>query len=89
MFLRYGFPINFLGDRKLLKSDRVAHPSALEYPEHVDNYLQDECNMKAIVGPLSEAPFGAKTHTSPFITRSKPGTEKRRVIVNLSWPLEG
>ena len=87
MFMRYGFPIGFVGDRKLLTNDRVAHPSALEYPEHVDYYLQDECNMKAIFGPMSEAPFANQTHTSPFITRAKLGSDKRRVIIDLSWPI--
>ena len=87
MLLRYGFPINFWGDTECLMSDRAAHPSALEYPTHVEQYLNEECNMVAIYGPVTGPPFGKSTHTSTFITRSKAGSHKRCVIIDLSWPL--
>ena len=38
------------------------------------------------MGPFDIPPF--KLHTSPFLTRDKSSSDKRRVIVDLSWPLE-
>ena len=26
-------------------------------------------------------------HSSPFMTRAKPNSDRRRVIIDLSWPL--
>ena len=49
-------------------------------------YLKDEIAHKAIYGPYADKPFGSLTHISPFITHYKPDTEKRRVIIDLSWP---
>ena len=47
-------------------------------------YLNEELADKAILGPFKDPPAGI--HTSPFMTRDKPGAKNRRVIVDLSWP---
>ena len=85
-FMRYGLPIDFCGDINNLQTDRWAHPFALEFEEHVTVYVNEECKHKALYGPFKCPPFGQKTHTSPVITRPKSGSEKRRVIIDLSWP---
>ena len=85
-FLRYGFPMDFKGELSDLKNATLSHKSALQFPEHVTAYLNDELDHKAIYGPFEHKPFGEETHISPFITRHKPDSSKRRVIIDLSWP---
>ena len=86
LLLRYGFPMDFKGELSDLKSATASHNSALQFPEHVTAYLNDELEHKAIYGPFEDKPFGENTHISPFITRYKPDSSKRRVIIDLSWP---
>ena len=81
--------MNFQGTCSDLKNDINAHKSAELFESHVDMYLQDECKFKVMYGPFKKPPFGQYTHVSPFITREKQGSTKRRVIVDLSWPREG
>ena len=88
LFLRFGFPMDFRGDISQLRNDCFAHTSASEFPEHVTSYLLEERKHGAIYGPFLQKPFGEDTHISPFITRNKPGSSKRRVIIDLSWPQE-
>ena len=85
-FLRFGFPLDYNQARGRLKSTFVSHKSAIQFPEHVTNYLQEEGSERAIFGPYTNPPFGQNSHISPFITRPKPDTKKRRVIVDLSFP---
>ena len=82
--LRFGFPLDF-DENVTLKSDNSNHKSALAYPDHVCHYLEVGKKYKAIVGPFLE-PLFDNMHTSPFTTRDKPDSDKRRVIVDLRWP---
>ena len=86
LFLKYGLPMDFKGDMSVLKNAETSHASALQFPEHVSMYLNDEIAHKAIYGPEKHKPFGNLTHVSPFITRHKADSQKRRVIIDLSWP---
>ena len=70
-----------------LSSTTESHSSARLFPEHVSLYLQDEIRHQAIYGPYDSKPFGDITHTSPFITHTKQDSDKRRVIIDLSWPV--
>ena len=88
LFLRYGFPMNFIGEISDLMCEEHAHKSAKQFPSHVEKYLEDEMQYGAIYGPFEYKPFGSLTHISPFITRTKTGSHNRRVIVDLSWPHE-
>ena len=87
LLLRYGFPMDFKGTHEDLISCSDSHPSALQFPDHVTAYLQDEIHHQAIFGPFKHKPFGEITHISPFITRNKQDSDKRRVIIDLSWPI--
>ena len=89
LLLRYGFPMDFQGDIEDLRNERDCHISARDYPDHVTTYIADEIKHGAIVGPYKNKPFGSITHISPFITRDKPDSSKRRVIIDLSWPHNG
>jgi hypothetical protein len=57
--------------------------SALQFPAAVDNYLSEEINFGAILGPFSDPPF-RDLHCSPLMTAPKDGN-KRRIIIDLSF----
>ena len=81
--IEFGFPLSF--DRSLdLTSTLHNHPSAVQFIDHVDKYIQEELSHQAIIGPFNEMPF--KMHVSPFMTRDKAGSNTRRTIIDLSWP---
>ena len=81
--LQFGFPLDF--DRsKVLESTYVNHSSALKFPDHVQTYIETEQKYKAILGPFQEFPFHC--HVSPFLTRDKPNSNSKRVILDLSFP---
>ena len=44
-----------------------------------------EKSFGAIIGPFKEPPIN-DLHFSPFMTRHKPNSDTRRVILDLSWP---
>ena len=84
LLIRFGFPLNF--DRKTpLESHGENHNSAKNYPNDVRAYLEEEKSDNAILGPFDAPPL-ASLHTSPFMTRDKPNSKNRRVIVDLSFP---
>ena len=58
----------------------------MNFPRDIEVYLEEELKHTAIVGPFEGHPcIGG--HISPFLTREKPNSENRRVIVDLCWPL--
>ena len=80
--LQYGFPLDF--DRSgLLQSAYLNHSSALKFPDHVQKYIETEKKYGVILGPFDEFPF--QCHVSPFLTRHKPYSNNRRVILDLSF----
>ena len=82
--IRYGFPLDFDRNSKLGNNDKN-HTSALAFPQDIDAYLKEEISHGAIYGPFKDPPFDG-FHTSPFMTRPKPGATHRRVIIDLSFP---
>ena len=83
-FLTFGFPLDFNRNAPL-HWEGENHKSALEYPNYIEAYLKD-AQFKAIVSPFEQHPC-KNGHISPFMTRDKPGSEHRRVIIDLSWPI--
>ena len=83
-FLEFGFPLGILS-RRQLKSESYNHPSAENFPQDVDYYLQTEIGHQAIWGRYDHPPLDS-FHTSPFLSRPKPNSTHRRMIVDLSWP---
>ena len=83
--LQFGFPLDF--NRACpLSHDAGNHSSANEFPTDVDAYIDEECRYGAILGPFQVNPI-VNVHNSPFMTRNKPNSDRRRVIIDLSWPL--
>ena len=82
----FGFPLDF-NRQCVLKAAKTNHASAVRYPADIQTYLTEEKQYKAILGPFKQNPI-QNCHYSPFMTRDKPGSESRRVIIDLSWPPE-
>lgn len=84
-FLAYGWPLGFYAD-DIPQTVPKNHPSAIEFPQHIQEFLSTELSFKAIEGPTQAAPFEPWSRISPLMTRPKKGTDQRRVIVDLSYP---
>ena len=82
--LKYGFPLDFNHSCDLGKYTGN-HSSATDFPEDIEAYLQEELSYGALLGPFETHPIKGG-HCSPFMTCSKPNSDRRRVIVDLSWP---
>ena len=81
--IRFGFPLDF--NRLFpLRFEGQNHKSAIDYPN--ETYLAEERSFNAIVGPIKNHPC-PKGHISPFMSREKPQSNNRWVIINLSCPL--
>ena len=79
--LHYGFLLDFDRSRQL-QSTETNHRSAIDYHDHISHYIAEELGHGAMYGPFHEKPFPC--HVSPFLTRFKPNSDNRRVIVDLS-----
>lgn len=84
-FLRYGWPVGYHKETPPV-SIKDNHPSATAHAQHIRQFIQDEIAHEAIIGPLKSPPFKPWTLTSPLMTRPKKNSEKRRVIIDLSFP---
>lgn len=83
--IKYGFPLDIVPNYILGESSHDNHPTANQYPEDIDSYLETEIKHGAILGPFEYKPI-KDLHCSPMLTRPKPNSTNRRVIVDLSWP---
>ena len=82
--MQYGFPLDFDHSRSL-HSTYGNHASAEKFPDHVHNYIATEIEYGAVLGPFHKYPFPCQV--SPFLTREKPNSANRRVILDLSFPV--
>ena len=81
--LRFGFPLDF--NRNCPLENAIGnHASATQFPGDVYAYVEKESKYGALLGPFKENPI-AHSHVSPFMTRNKPNSDRRRVIIDLSW----
>ena len=81
--ITYGFPLDFVRE-VILQSVKENHKSALDFPQGIDKYINTEIEHGALLGPFQSLPIDS--HISPLMTRSKQNSEKRRTIIDLSWP---
>lgn len=84
-YIDFGWPISYTG-AKPPTPVQENHKSALDYMEHVDAFIEKERAMGAMIGPFAEPPFDRWFQVSPLMTRPKKDSEKRRVIIDLSFP---
>ena len=85
MLLRCGFPLDFDKHSVLINND-INHKSATDHVQDVQAYLQDEQQFGAILGPFKDPPIN-DLHVSPFMTKGKPDSNKRQMIIDLSYPI--
>ena len=83
--LAYGFPLNYCRDVYPITIPGN-HPSAVQFPGHVDAYLDTEIRHGALLGPFTTPPI-ANVHISPLMSRPKRQSSLRRIILDLSWPI--
>ena len=87
-FLRYGWPLN--REPGPVAQTWENHALANRYPQQISNYLATELQHGSMMGPFVTSPFNKdETGVSPMSTRPKKNSDKRRVIVDLSWPING
>ena len=88
LFMRFGWPTN--RDNSPLTQTYFNHDSALQYPEQVQAHILKELKLGTLMGPFATTPFPIKfTRISPLSTRPKRNSLKRRLIMDLSWPIGG
>ena len=80
--LQYGFPLDFDRSRQL-QSTENNHKLAIDYHDHVSHYIAEELKHGAMYGHFTTIPLSHITS----LTRHKPNSDNRRVIVDLSWPV--
>lgn len=83
--VRFGFPLHYTGP-PIYRTNKLMHASAEQYIAHLDKYVQTESKNLAMLGPFDTSPFDAWTNMSPLMTRPKAEPNKRRIIVDLSFP---
>ena len=82
--IKFGFPLHF-NRACSLGQYNGNHSSANDFPDDIEAYLEEELTYGAILGPFDKNPIKGG-HCSPFMTWSKTNSDRRRVIVDLSWP---
>ena len=70
LLIRFGFPLDYIREGTL-ESQENNHASAIEFPEDIQAYLQEEKDHEAILGPFKEVPI-KDIHISPMMIREKP-----------------
>ena len=87
-YLRYGWLLN--RNKGSVAQTFENHMSARKYPSHVSKYILKELKHNTLIGPFVTSPFSHDvTGVSPLSTTPKKYSTNRRVIVDLSWPLDG
>ena len=83
-YLEFGWPISFNRASHLVPTVKP-HPSGSAHPESVKFYIDTELGHEALLGPFDGMPL-TQLHTSPIMTRPKKDSDKRRIVLDLSWP---
>ena len=67
----------------ILANIQETNSSAVDCPRDIEAYIEEELQYGALLGPFKENPIH-QGHCSPFMTRSKPNSDRRRVLVENS-----
>ena len=83
--LKYGFPIecNTQGQGRVHPN----HRGVQNNPQVIRKYIKKQLQAGTMIGPFKENPFGNRAIFSPMNTRDKHDSMDKRVIMDLSWPL--
>ena len=81
--MEFGFPLDF--DRNFtLNSTEINHTSAIQNPQYISQFIQEEIDYNAMLGPFDSKPI--HMHVSPLLVRDKQNSSSKRTIMDLSWP---
>ena len=83
-YIKFGFPLSLIDPHELNNTKVTNHFSACQYPQQVQEYIDKEIKLGALLGPVDSI-IDSHFHCSPLLTRPKDA-DKRRVILNLSHP---
>ena len=83
-YIKFGFPLSLINPNELNNTEITSHFSACQYPRQVQEYIDKELSLGAMLGPVDSIDH-EQFHCSPLLTRPKD-IDKRRVILNLSHP---
>ena len=86
-FIQFGWPLNHDGGPTTCSF--FNHKSAVRHHEQVTNYIVKEVGLGCLLGPFISLPWSTQVAVSPLSTRAKKEAGKRRIIMDLSWPLHG
>ena len=87
--LKFGFHIQYRGPPRYNTEPTYNHSSAVQHPDTIRRYIAKETELGALHGPYDAPPFTPWMTISPLMTRQKPDSLERRVIVDLSYPEGG
>ena len=87
-YLRFGWPIDRDCSCALELGGRI-HKGATEFESDIDQYIEKEVALGAMIGPFEKIPFAGSVPVavSPLSLRPKKDSDARRVILDCSWPL--
>lgn len=85
LLMHFGCPINYRGNAQIVRKCQN-HRGALDFPKHIDLFLEKESAARAVLGPFQKSPFEVDIVISPLNTVPKKDSIERRVIVDLSFP---
>ena len=77
-YLKFGFPLSLVGQETLQNKQVTNHYSALAHPQAVQEYLNKDVALGAMLGPVSKL-RAEEVHCSHLMTCPKD-MDKRRVI---------
>ena len=86
-FLEFGWPVGFVEGSPLnmLKNSGVNHKGATQFPGAIHDFIREEREEGATVGPFKLNPFPGHMQISPLNTVPKDESD-RRIIMDLSFP---
>ena len=87
-WLRYGFPVSWDDAREDPTPANINHMGATMFPQCIDEYFEKEVRLGATIGPFDIPPFIRRIGISPLSTRPKKDTGSRRIILDLSYPIQ-
>ncbi len=85
--MRYGAPSGHA--RGVVETHKLSHRNhsgARFFPDDVDKYIVKERKYMAVLGPFKVNPFSSDIVLSPLNSRSKPNSEDKCILVDLSFP---
>ena len=86
-WLKYGWPTGRLPSLPNLELSQKNHKGVSEFPKQLQKYIAKEQKYGAVMGPFNKIPFATNIGILPLSTRPKKGSEDRRIILDLSFPV--